>query len=138
MPRLSDEPPAALAQDESYWRRVRRLFDLPPDVLNLDNGNISPASREAIEAAVQASRKAQPFPVKRFEDLADTAQAVARIRRTAPGRQPDRIGVRSERPRRWTRCCSDTRVSLATEIVCSAHDYYAMRDAIEHGASATA
>lgn len=41
--RLASQSPDVVAQDESYWREIRRAFALDPALINLNNGNSSPS-----------------------------------------------------------------------------------------------
>jgi selenocysteine lyase/cysteine desulfurase len=132
LPERPSEPVERLAEDETYWRRVRRMFELPRGIINLDNGNISPSPRSANQAVARAILDAQSFPVKRFEELGNShapvvAAGLARL-----------LGVSSEQlalVRNATEALDIVLLGYSVrrgdEIVCSAHDYYAMRDAID-------
>lgn len=132
LPERPSEPAERLAEDESYWRRVRRMFELPRGIINLDNGNISPSPRSANQAVARAVRDAQALPVKRFEELVDAhapvvAAGLARL-----------LGVNWEQLALVRNATEALDIVLlgypmrrGDEIVCSAHDYYAMRDAID-------
>jgi isopenicillin-N epimerase len=47
---VSDRSPAQLADDESYWLRVRQAFTLDANHVNLNSGSVSPAPRVVSEA----------------------------------------------------------------------------------------
>lgn len=40
-----EEAPEGTSNDENYWSRVRKQFDLSADCINLNSGNISPAPK---------------------------------------------------------------------------------------------
>lgn len=122
---------AAVAEDERFWRRVRQAFDMPRGIVNLDNGNISPASREALDALTRAMEAAQPFPVKRFEEVAESA-AVAVVSGVAAllGVPTAELALTRNATEALDTVLLGYALQAGDEIVCSAHDYYAMRDAI--------
>ena len=127
------ESPERLAEDEAFWAGVRRGFDPPEGVVNLDHGNINPASRAVIEDHVARVRFAQQFPAKRmFELYEEVSKAVVR-----PGLARI-LGVPAEElafVRNATEALDTVLLGVplraGDEIVCSTHDYYAMLDALE-------
>jgi selenocysteine lyase/cysteine desulfurase len=53
-------PPAALASDAGYWRAVRGLYDVTPDIVNLENGYwgvmLEPVRREYLRNTDKVNR----------------------------------------------------------------------------------
>jgi selenocysteine lyase/cysteine desulfurase len=126
-------PPARLAQDETFWSGVRGAFDLPPGVVNLDHGNINPAPRAVIAAHVGHLRASQQFPAKRLGELYEDVS----MRQVQPG-LARLLGVPADElafVRNATEALDTVLLGVplrsGDEIVCSAHDYYAMLDALE-------
>ncbi|MEO7538676.1 MAG: aminotransferase class V-fold PLP-dependent enzyme, partial [Pyrinomonadaceae bacterium] len=125
--------PADTAKDEKFWARIRTGFDLPPGILNLDNGYCNPLSRTVMDDLVNTARSIEQLPAKRLETVYEdvtkkfTVPGVARM-----------LGVPAEEialTRNATEALDTVILGLpmkaGDEIVCSTHDYYAMLDAIE-------
>ena len=130
-----DERPAgAVAADERFWRRVRAAYDLPPGVINLDNGNINPASRTVVRDLVRHAEALERAPVPHSHAVYRTvtlgvvqpglaallgvpADEVAFVRTATEALDTVLLGVP---------------LAAGDEILCSTHDYFAMLDALEH------
>lgn len=126
--------PEQLAEDEPFWARVREAYDLNPDVVNLDHGWTNPAPRTAVDELARQARALEALPAEELnrlffegasrntirEALAQTmgvpAQEIALVRNATEALDTVLLGV----PLR-----------SGDEIVCSAHDYFAMLDALE-------
>jgi len=50
---LWEEAPEGDSNDEHYWDRIRKQFDLAADCINLNSGNISPAPKMVQKALIQ-------------------------------------------------------------------------------------
>src|SRR5216110_1619942 len=61
--RVDGRPPAAVAQDEDFWREVQQAFTLDRTIINLNNGGVSPSPRVVQEA------------MRRYLDYSNTAPA---------------------------------------------------------------
>src|SRR5216110_1166276 len=61
--RVDGRPPAAVAQDEDFWREVQQAFTLDRTIINLNNGGVSPSPRVMQEA------------MRRYLDYSNTAPA---------------------------------------------------------------
>lgn len=124
--------PPHLATDEAFWAEVRGAFDLDPDVVNLDHGWTNPAPRAAMDDLDAYARRLEALPAERlmgfWEDVTNTTvraalagvlgvpgEEIALVRNATEALDTVLLGVPLER---------------GDEIVCSAHDYYAMRDAL--------
>jgi hypothetical protein len=55
--RLASTPPAALAEDEAFWKAIRGKYRLTPDYINLENGYYSMQSEEVLEAFIANVRR---------------------------------------------------------------------------------
>jgi selenocysteine lyase/cysteine desulfurase len=45
--------PAAVAEDEDFWREIRRAFDIDRGLINLNNGGVAPSPRVVQEALLR-------------------------------------------------------------------------------------
>lgn len=125
--------PAALAEDEAFWAEVRSGFDLNADVLNLDHGWTNPAPRAAMEALVREAHALEALPAEQLARLWPEFTNV-----TVRGALAEVMGVPGEElalVRNATEALNTVLLGLplraGDEIVCSAHDYFSMLDALE-------
>ena len=133
VPSSADAPPERLAEDEAFWAAVRRAFDAPAGVVNLDHGNINPAPRAVIERHVRHVRETQQFPAQRmfalYQEVSQRAvkPALARLL----GVPDAEIAVVRNATEAMDTVLLGVPLKAGDEVVCSAHDYYAMLDALE-------
>ncbi|MDI1242379.1 MAG: twin-arginine translocation signal domain-containing protein, partial [bacterium] len=66
---LKDLDPDDVARDETFWAEIRKGFDLPPGVMNLDHGYCNPVSREVFEDLAEKAKYVEQLPGKRLETL---------------------------------------------------------------------
>ncbi len=127
------DDPDALARDEAYWRRVREAFALHPSVVNLDHGWMSPPPRAAVDALVASTRALAALPaeetVRIWEEVTSTTarEALARVMGVAPAE----IALVRNATEALDTVLLGVPLAAGDEIVCSAHDYYSMLDALE-------
>lgn len=123
----------AVGGGDAFWSKVREGFDLPPGVINLDNGYCNPLSRETMADLINRARYIQQLPAKRLEELyADVSSKQLR-----PG-LAKLLGVSADEiafVRNTTEALDTVILGLpmqaGDEIVCCSTDYYAMLDAID-------
>ena len=129
----ADASPERLADDEPFWARVREGYALEPDVVNLDHGWTNPTPRAAVEHVARGVAALEALPAERiaklWPEVIDTSvrAAVAAVL-GVPGSEFAFVRNATE--------ALDTVIlgvplRAGDEIVCSAHDYYAMLDALE-------
>ncbi len=125
--------PELLAQDEKFWARVRDAFALYPDVVNLDHGWTSPAPRAAVDELVSRARELQALPAEQlprmWAEISDTT--VRRALADAMGVAPGEIALVRNATEALDTVLLGYPLNAGDVIVCSAHDYYAMLDALE-------
>ena len=124
---------ATMADDERFWARVRRGYALDPGVVNLDHGWTNPTPRAAVEALVRGARDLESLPADRipryWEETTDKAGRAAVAR--ALGVPAAEIALVRNATEALDTVLLGVPVERGDEIVCSAHDYYAMLDALE-------
>jgi isopenicillin-N epimerase len=127
------EEAKSLAGDEWFWARVRRDFVLDPEVVNLDHGWTNPAPRAAIDALVHGARDLQSLPAERlarlWPEVTDTAVRAALAE--AMGVPGEQIALVRNATEAMNTVLLGVPLRAGDEVVCSAHDYYAMLDALE-------
>ncbi len=62
LPWLSSNASEAEPENESYWLRVRDAFDIDHTLINLNNGGVSPAPRQVIQAVKSAMDRSNLAP----------------------------------------------------------------------------
>ena len=124
--------PAVLADDEVFWAEVRRAFDLDPDVVNLDHGWTNPAPRAAMDELVAGARRLETLPaeqiVRFWEEV--TAPLVKPALARELGVDPGEIALVRNATEALNTVLLGMPLDAGDEILCSAHDYYAMLDAL--------
>lgn len=130
---LSETNTLSLAQDETFWMKVRSGFDLPQGVINLDNGYCNPLSRETMTDLVARTRYIQQLPAKRLDELYQDVSG--KQLRPALGRvlgvPADEIAFMRNTTEALDTVILGLPMNAGDEIVCCSTDYYAMLDAIE-------
>lgn len=125
--------PEALSQDEKFWAEVRSGFDLPKDILNLDNGYCNPLSRAVADDLINQARYIEQLPAKRLSELykevsgKQVRPGIARLL----GVSVDEIAFVRNATEALDTVIMGVPMKAGDEIVCCAHDYYAMLDALE-------
>lgn len=126
-------PPDALARDEAFWAEVRQAFSLDPAVVNLDHGWTNPAPRAALDALDTHARRLEALPAEQlmafWEGITNTTvrAALAGVM-GVPGEQLALVRNATEA---LDTVLLGVPLQPGDEVVCSAHDYYAMLDALE-------
>src|SRR2546426_11109009 len=65
---VDDRDPAAVAEDEDFWREIQRAFDIDRGLINLNNGGGGPHPRGGQEAMVR-------YPARSNQAAASTTGA---------------------------------------------------------------
>ncbi|HUQ20598.1 MAG TPA: aminotransferase class V-fold PLP-dependent enzyme [Gemmatimonadaceae bacterium] len=122
-----------VARDEMYWARVRRLYQLAPDVLNLDNGWTNPPIGSSIDELVRNARLLEGLPAEHLPAMWEkisttTLRASLAKAMKVPG---DQIALVRNATEALNNVLLGYKLHEGDEIVCSKHDYYATLDALE-------
>ena len=133
-PSLKDQrSPGIIARDEAYWARVRGLYHLQPDVVNLDHGWTNPPPRAAMTELTARARTLEALPAeqlpKQWETISTTKMRAALA--AAMNVQPTEIALVRNATEALDTVLLGFPLKAGDEVVCSAHDYYAMLDALE-------
>lgn len=122
-----------LSDDEAFWAEVRRAYALDPQVLNLDHGWTNPAPRAAVDELVRRAWELEALPAERlvrlWEEIGNTTvrQGLAGVL----GVPPSEIAMVRNATEALDTVLLGVPLRAGDEVVCSAHDYYAMLDALE-------
>jgi isopenicillin-N epimerase len=125
--------PERLADDEPFWAELRRAYDLDPTVVNLDHGWTNPAPRAAMDTLFQGARALESLPAEQLVRLWEetTNTSVRQAMATAMGVPPTELAFVRNATEALNTVILGVPLREGDEIVCSAHDYYAMLDALE-------
>ena len=125
--------PDALADDERFWAGVRRGYVLDPKLVNLDHGWTNPTTRAAVDAIGRGARDLESLPADRlpryWEETTDTTVRAAVA--AAMGVPAAEIALVRNATEALDTVLLGVPLVRGDEIVCSAHDYYAMLDALD-------
>jgi len=129
----SVSPFAGTPDDEPFWAEVREAFDLDPAVLNLDNGWTNPTPRAAMDVVVAEGRRLEALPAERlvaiWEEVSNTHVRSALAETLGvPGSE---IALVRNATEALDTVLLGVPLRAGDEVVCSAHDYYAMLDALD-------
>jgi isopenicillin-N epimerase len=129
----TDAAPGAVAGDEKFWGRVRAAYDLNPDVVNLDHAWTNPTTRAAVDALMSGARALEALPAEELGRLffGGETSAVRRAIASIMGAPPAEIALVRNATEALNTVLLGLPLSPGDEIVCSAHDYFAMLDALE-------
>lgn len=127
------DPASAMPNDEAFWLKIRGGFDLPRDIINLDNGYCNPLSRETMSDLVERVRYIQQLPAKRLEELYEgvTSKLLRPGLAKLLGVSADEIAFTRNTTESLDTVILGLPMKAGDEIVCCSTDYYAMLDAIE-------
>ena len=128
-----DRADAVVAEDEPYWARVRKLYRLDPDVLNLDNGWTNPTPSSALGELTRTAIKLEGLPAEHLPTMWSEVSttklraALAKVMKV----DPTEIALVRNATEALDTVLLGYKLNAGDEIVCSKHDYYAMLDALE-------
>ena len=119
--------------DEDFWRKIRSAFDLPKGITNLDNAAYGPVPRAVMDDLIGDIRYMEALPATRLGELfrEKTSKAVAPRLAALLGVAPDEIALVRNATEALHTVLQGVPLSAGDEVVCSAHDYWAVLDALE-------
>lgn len=125
--------PELLAKDERFWARVRTSYVLNPSVINLDHGWTNPTPRAAVDELVHGARRLEALPA---EELANIFFGEGNLKlhtafAHALGVPMTEIALVRNATEALDTVLLGFPLKDGDEIVCSAHDYFAMLDALD-------
>ncbi|MCA1606482.1 MAG: aminotransferase class V-fold PLP-dependent enzyme [Acidobacteria bacterium] len=125
--------PEVMADDEKFWARVRSTYMLNPDVVNLDHGWTNPTTRAAVDELVRGARQLEALPAEELGRLffGSSNTGVRSALAEAMGVPSAEIALVRNATEALNTVLLGLPLNAGDEIVCSAHDYFAMLDALE-------
>lgn len=125
--------PELIAGDEKFWARVRNAYTLNPGVVNLDHGWTNPTPRAAVDELVRGARRLEALPAEELSRLffESSSTGVRPALGEAMGVPSAEIALVRNATEALNTVLLGLPLNAGDEIVCSAHDYFAMLDALE-------
>jgi isopenicillin-N epimerase len=122
-----------VARDEAYWARVRKLYSLQPDVINLDNGWTNPTPEAALAELGRSGRKLEGLPAEHLPGMWEqiSTKKLRAALAVAMGVPGDELALVRNATEALNTVLLGYKLKAGDEVVCSRHDYYAMLDALE-------
>jgi isopenicillin-N epimerase len=120
------------AQDETLWRDVQNAFTIDRNIINLDNGNVSPSPRNVTEAMTRYTWQQQNVPGFMLwevflPELSATRSALAR----SFGCDADELALVRNATEALQIVLLGVPLRAGDEILMTTHDYWAMHDAVD-------
>ena len=129
--------PEAVAEDEKFWAEARSQFVLRDDVLNLDHGWTNPTTKASLELVREGARVLEELPAEELPrmwfEISNTA--VREALAEAVGVPPAELALVRNATEGMNTVILGLPMRAGDEIVFSAHDYYAMLDALDQRAA---
>ena len=125
--------PELMARNEKFWARVRGAYTLNTNVINLDHGWTNPTTRAAVDGLVRGARQLEALPAEELERLffGRSGTKVRQALADAMGVPSNEIALVRNATEALNTVLLGVPLKAGDEIVCSAHDYFAMLDALE-------
>jgi len=91
---VRDLAPAAAAQNEDYWSVIQRAYSVNPDIINLNNGGVSPAPIVVQEAVARYNELSNEGPSYYMWQILDQGREPLREKLAAlAGAKPGEIAI---------------------------------------------
>ena len=91
---VRDLEPAAAAQNEDYWSVIQRAYSVNPDIINLNNGGVSPAPIVVQEAVARYNELSNEGPSYYMWQILDQGREPLREKLAAlAGAKPGEIAI---------------------------------------------
>ncbi|MCH6258155.1 aminotransferase class V-fold PLP-dependent enzyme [Puniceicoccaceae bacterium K14] len=129
------QSPSQIAQDEAFWKRVRRDFGPAPDFVNLEYGYFCPATLATLEEEIAGGREINSrasFYMRRTrtQDLEDTRTELAKL----AGTSPEELCITRNTTESLNTIIQGIDMDPGDEIVYSNQDYGSMVQAMKQKA----
>ena len=126
------QAPERLAENEMFWSRVRAAYMLNPHVVNLDHGWTSPTTNAALSALISGARALESLPAEELGRIFfSESKGIRATLAEAMGVPAAEIALVRHATEALNTVLFGMPLRAGDEIVCSAHDYFAMLDALE-------
>lgn len=116
---------------EDFWFAVQRAFPVNRSILNLENGNVSPAPRRVTEAVVRHTWQQQEAPGRMIWDvLAPLWDGVQENLARLAGCDPHELAILRNATEALNNVLLGLELEPDDEVLLTSHDYWHVQDAI--------
>jgi isopenicillin-N epimerase len=126
--------PTEAARDEGLWRDVQSAFTIDRSIINLDNGNVCPSPRAVTEEMVRRTWEAENSPAfvyyRRMGQLWQLETVRTDLARQF-GCNREELAIMRNATEALDSVLLGIELKAGDEVVVSAHEYWAMMDALE-------
>lgn len=124
--------PQEAAVDESLWREVQNAFSVNRNIINLDNGNVSPSPRNVTEAMIRYTWEQQDAPgLMLWEVFLPMLSSVRTALARSFGCDAEEIALVRNATEALQIILLGVPLREGDEILMTTHDYWAMHDAVD-------
>ncbi len=116
--------PEEVAQDEEYWREIQGAFTVDRNLINLNNGGVSPSPRvvqEAMRRALEISNDAPVYSM--WQLLEPRIESVRKGLAAAFGCDPEEMAITRNASESLETCILGLDLAPGDEILTTTHDY---------------
>ncbi len=125
----------AAANDEDFWRLVQEAYTASPNIINLNNGGVSPQSRSVQEAQGLYSRESNEGPAYYMWRIVDKGRlTVKRKLAEMAGASPEEIAIQRNTTEALENLIFGFDLKAGDEILTSSQDYPSMQNALNQRA----
>lgn len=122
--RVRDHDPGDIIQDEDYWSVIQQAYTVSPEIINLNNGGVSPAPRVAQDALDRYNRYANEGPSYFMWNLMDQGREPLREKLAdLAGCDPDEIAINRNATEALTTVIYGMRLKTGDEVIGTKQDY---------------
>jgi isopenicillin-N epimerase len=116
--------PADLAADEDYWREIQQAFTVDRNLINLNNGGVSPSPRVVQEAMRRYLELSNEAPVYTMWQLLEPQVESVRTRLAAAfGCDPEEMAITRNASEALETCILGLDLKAGDEVVTTNQDY---------------
>jgi len=129
--KIEDLSPAAAAADEDFWFTVQQAFTVSPNIINLNNGGVSPQPRIVQDALDRYNRIANEGPAYyMWRVLGDARENVRRQLAELAGVSPDEIAINRNSSEGLETIILGLNLKEGDEVLTTTQDYPNMMSAL--------
>ncbi|MBK5284195.1 MAG: aminotransferase class V-fold PLP-dependent enzyme [Bacteroidia bacterium] len=129
--KIENLSPAAAATDEDFWFTVQQAFTVSPNIINLNNGGVSPQPRIVQDALDRYNRIANEGPAYyMWRVLGDARENVRRQLAELAGVSPDEIAINRNSSEGLETIILGLNLKEGDEVLTTTQDYPNMMSAL--------
>ena len=122
----------AIAEDEDFWFQVQQAYDASTDLINLNNGGVSPTPRVVLKAFEHYNRLANQLPAfYLFRDFKEKRAAVKKQLADLAGCSHEEIALCRNATEALETCIFGLNLKIGEEILTTTQDYPSMLTSLE-------